>query len=257
MRFFAAMLLAGALSLGSASAHTSYLLPSAFATQGDIVTVEASFAEEFFTPEIAVLSDDYHVVRPNGARDAFDTVQSFRQLTILETDLAEPGTYRLSTGVRLGRTGTLARIDGVWRPLEPGRAPPAGAETMRSQTETVADVYVSKGAPTRVPVDQRIGRLVIQPITHPNEIYLEDGFTVEVSFDGAPLADQEIVLDRGGYAPSRFQQSVRTDAQGRATLRFDQAGVYLIMTRHRAAAPAGAETPQRSYTTSLAFEVAP
>jgi uncharacterized GH25 family protein len=252
----AALFLAGLV--GAASAHTSYLAPSVFATaEADIVTIEASFAEDFmFRPEIAVQSQDFHVLRPDGRRDAFDRVEPFRQLTVLESDLTEAGTYRFTTGERLGRTSTLVRTGGEWRPLAPGETAPRGAQVERSQTATVADVYVTKGAPSRTVVDKPIGRLVIRPITHPNAIYVEEGFNFEVLFDGSPLAGQEIVVDRqgGDYEEPRFQQSIRTDAQGRAHLRVDRAGVYLIMTRFRAAAPAGSETPYRSYTTSLTFE---
>jgi uncharacterized GH25 family protein len=243
---------------GAASAHTSYLAPSVFATtEADLVTIEASFAEEFmFRPEIAVQSQDFHVLRPDGRRDAFDRVETFRQLTVLESDLTEAGTYRFTTGERLGRTSTVVRVRGEWRLLAPGESAPRGAQVERSQTATVADVYVTKGAPTRSVVDKSIGRLAIRPITHPNAVYVDEGFDFEVLFDGAPLADQEIVVDRqgGDYEEPRFQQAIRTDAQGRAHLRFDRAGVYLIMTRFRAAAPDGSETPHRSYTTSLTFE---
>jgi uncharacterized GH25 family protein len=248
--------LAAALALAPAAyAHTNYMKPSAFTTSGDVVAVESSFAEQFFIPEFPVDSSDYHVVRPNGARDTLDIVQNFRLLTLLETDLTEPGTYRITSGVRLGRISTQARINGQWQALEPGATPPAGAEARRSQTETVADVYVSKGAPTRPAVDVRIGRLALHPITHPSEIYLDSGFTLEVLFDGAPLANQSVVLGRASYGEPIAERTLTTDAQGRITLAFDAAGAYVLMTRHAASAPAGAQTATRSYTSSLTFEV--
>lgn len=246
---------------GAASAHTSYMEPSVFVTaNAEIVTIESSFAESFmFRPEVAVDSQDFHVVRPDGGRDEFDRIESFHQLTVLESDLTEPGTYRFTTGERLGRVSTYVQIDGAWRPLAPGESVPPGARTRQSQTATVADVYVTKGAPTRAPVDHTIGRLTLHPITHPNDIYLGEGFRFEVLFDGAPLANQEIQIDRqgGDYEEPRFQQIVRSDAQGRVQLSFDRAGLYLIMTRHIADAPDGGETSVRSYTTSLTFEVTP
>jgi uncharacterized GH25 family protein len=243
----------------AAWAHTSYLMPSTFSTADrEVVTIEASFGEVlFFRPEVAVDSADFHVLRPDGRRDVFDRTETFRQLTLLESDLSEPGTYRFTTGERLGRVATQVQVEGQWRPLAPGATAPAGAPTQRSQTATVAEVYVTKGATTRAAVDAPGGRLAFQPVTHPNAVYAEDGFVFDLRFDGAPLADQVIEVDREGGAleEPRFHQTIRTDAQGRATLRFDRPGVYLIMTRHRAPAPPGAETPIRSYTTSLTFEV--
>lgn len=253
----------GALSIilaaGEASAHTSYLLPSVFSTGEDsVVTLQASFGERhFFRPEVAVTSDDFHIVRPDGRRDTYDRIEVFQQITVLESDLAEPGTYRFTTGERLGRVGSQILIDGAWKPLEPGAAPPAGAQVRTSQTATVADVYVTKGAPTRPAVEAPSGRLAFQLDAHPSEIYLDAPLTVTVLFDGVARPNQEVELDREGapYEEQPFHQELRTDAAGRLTLRFDRPGAYLIMTRHAAEAPTGAATDMRSYTTSLTFEV--
>lgn len=242
-----------------ASAHVSYMEPSVFVTtQADVVTIETSFAEDFmFRPEITVTSDDFHVVRPNGQRAPFSRIESFTQVTILESDLTEPGTYRFTTGERLGRTSTYVQVNGEWRPVAPGETVPDGAPTRASQTATVSDVYVTKGAPTDAARKVEIGRLAIVPVTHPNAIYRDEGAVFDVLFDGKPLAGQEMELDRqgGDYEEPRFSQIIKSDQNGRVTLSFDRAGVYLLHTRHRADAPAGSATPMRGYTTSLTFEV--
>lgn len=244
---------------GASAAHTSYMLPSVFSAGSDrIVTIQASFGErQFFRPEVAVMSDDFHLLRPDGRRDAYDRIETFNQITILESDLAEPGTYRFTTGERLGRVGPQVLVDGVWRPLEEGKAPPPGARTRTSQTATVAEVYVTKGAPTRAAVDAPAGRLTIRADAHPNEIYLDEGVTFAFAFDGQPLAGQEVELDRegGAHEEPKFQKLLKTDGQGKLRLTFDKPGTYLVMTRHAAAAPEGAGTEVRSYTTSLTFEV--
>lgn len=258
-RTIAAAVAAAALAGTGAQAHTSYLLPSEFSTaDADTVTLQASFSERaFFRPEVAVASQDFHLYRPDGRRDVYDRVEAFRQVTILESDLAEPGTYRFTTGERLGRIGAQVKVDGAWRPLEPGQTPPAGAEVRRSQTATVAEVYVTKGAPTRAVLDVPVGRLAIRTDAHPNAIYLDEGVTLTVTFDGVPLADQPLELDRegGAYEEPKFHKVLRTDGEGRVKLDLDRPGAYLVMTRHQADAPPGAETAVRSYTTSLTFEV--
>jgi hypothetical protein len=231
-------------------------------TSAEVVTVQFSFTEDFPRPEIPaeipVVSENNHVLRPNGAREAVDTITALRQMVVLENDLTEAGTYRFSTGERLGRTATLVRNGQDWRPLEPGQTAPRGAQARTSQTVTVAEVYVTKGAPSRQTVDAPSGLLAIRPVTHPSEIYLADGFQFNVLFNNAPLANQELTLYRegGDYEEPHFAQTVRSDAQGRVHLSFTQPGIYMVMTRHRADAPAGSQTQQRSYTTSLTFEVA-
>lgn len=257
----AAMVLATLLGLaGPAEAHTSYMSPNVFSAgpETERVTIQTSFTEDFLRPEFPVESQDFHLYRPNGQRDAYKNVVVLSQMTVLEDDLAEAGTYLFTTGERLGRTGLQAQVGGAWRPLEPGATAPAGAPTRRSQTATVANVYVTKGAPTNGVLAIQVGHLAIVPITHPSAIFLDSGFQFRVLFDGRPLANQEINLyrDGGGYDATPFHQIVRTDASGEARLSFERAGVYVIMTRASGDAPAGAATPVRSYTTSLTFEVA-
>ncbi|MGE4429468.1 MAG: DUF4198 domain-containing protein [Sphingobium sp.] len=248
----------GIAAVAPVQAHTAYILPNIFtANIEEYVTLESAFAEKFFHAEIPVDAEDFHVVLPDGNRAAFEGVHKHRQLVILESPIKQDGTYRFTTGVRLGRVGKVALVDGQWRPVQ-GDAVPAGAKQVKtSQTETVSDAYVTKKAPTRAAVDKPIGRLVIQPVTHPSDVYLDGKFDLKVLFDGKPLAGQTIVLDRGGaeYDAVKFHRELTTGADGAVSLKFDTPGVYLIMTRHRADAPAGSATDERSYTTALTFEV--
>ena len=227
-------------------AHTAYMLPSQFsANQENLVTIQSSFAEHFFRPEIAVDSDDWHVLLPDGTRAPFANVAKLRQLVVLESDLKQEGTYRFTSGVRRGRVGKMVLVDGKWQPLR-GEAP-----------EPVSDVYVTKKGPTRAAVDAQIGRLVIHPVTQPSDVALDGKFDLAILFDGQPLPGLKLELDRGGadYDTASGHREVTTGPDGRVSLTFDKAGIYVIMARHRADAPAGSATDERSYTTTLTFEV--
>lgn len=258
-----AITLAALVMPAGASAHVSYMLPNFFSlTDGRMVTITSSFAEKMFNPEVVVTSQDWHLLRPDGKRDTFDKITSFAQVTVLESDIAQPGTYRFTTGERLGRFSTIARVKDAWvtvNPEDPNAKVPAGAtETSRSQTATVADVYFTKGKPTRTAVDAApVGRLAITPVTHPNAIFMDEGFDLAVSYGGKPLPNFELILYRqdGAYDEKPFEQFHKTDAAGKLKLKFGRPGVYLIMGRHMGDSPAGAQTPYRSYTTSLTFEV--
>lgn len=248
---------------GAAAAHTSFLLPNYFSlTDSKVITLEGGFAEKFFSSDVALTSQDFHLYHPDGRRGDFKKIASFEQITVLESDIPESGTYLFTSGERLGRVSTIAKVDGKWvsvNPDDPKAQVPANAtETAKLQTATVTDVYVSKGAPTRTVLAlPPQGRLAITPITHPNAVFLDEGMELAVSYGGKPLADFETTLYRqgGGYDEKPFAEVNRTDANGRLKLKFSQPGVYLIMARHRGDAPPGAATPYRSYTTSLTFEV--
>lgn len=257
--------LAGALAIaGPALAHTSYLKPNFFSSsRAELVTLEASFTENFSNPEVAVKSQDWRFYLPDGSEGEYDKIVSLKQLTVIEQELSQDGTYRFSTGERLGRTGRMYEMpDGELKPMtdeERNELPkPKGAKVVTTQTATVADVYVTKGAPTQEVLETAIGRLRIEPVTHPSEIYLDEGFSFRLTFDGKALAGNEMELSRdgGAYADDKGERRFKSD-DGVTTISFDKPGMYLLMTRHRAASPDGAETDIRSYTTSLTFEVMP
>lgn len=254
------MAFASAALAAPVMAHTSYMLPSRFVTNSEeMVTVEAAFAEDFFIPDVAVNGADFHVIKPDGTRADFNSVNAHTQLVILEADIAEEGTYRFSTGVRRGRRTTLAMVDGEWvNTRETGGTVPENATATKiSETETVADAYLSKKAPTRAPVDVSVGRLVIQPITHPSDAFLGEPFEFQLLFDGKPLAGHFMNVDRGGarYDATKFHEEAPTDKDGKMSAVFDKAGVYILWTRFSAPAPDDAQVDERSYTTSLILEV--
>lgn len=249
-------ILAAALVLaatGPASAYTSYILPANFAPDGEM-QLEAAFASTFFTPAIG-LPADMTLLYPDGTEFTFDRVESTGQVTRAEASISQHGTYRISTGERIGRVATLVSEDGAWRELGETETPAPDAEIMTMQRVTVADAFVSVGAPTRHVVDQNVGALALHPVTHPNQVLVSDGFTIELLFNDAPFPNMPLVIYESGDADTDVSTYAVTDENGRATLTFAEPGRYLVAARHRADAPAGAEAQVRSYTTTLTFEV--
>ncbi len=241
---------AALVAASQAAAHTSFLLPSAFfPEEGDRLVVTASFSAAFPSPQVAVQSDDFHILTPNGERSEFRRSVTTHDRTVLEAEFDGPGTYRLTTGVRLGRRLDRYIINGVLSPPPAEGGVPDGAIAVSSQTETVADVYVTIGDLTRETVDHRIGRLAIEPVSHPNSVVSGGRLSSRVTFDGAPLAGQTVVLSRGGGDDLAFE----TDAAGLIDLPIEHQGAHLVMVRYEAPAPEGAGTDYRSYTTSLTF----
>ncbi|MET0280867.1 MAG: DUF4198 domain-containing protein [Steroidobacteraceae bacterium] len=142
------VVLVGLLRASTGVAHSPYLLPNQFdVTQRDHVSVQASFAEDFFVPDAVMKANDYHVLQPEGQRIPL-TPQYSKDLAVLDVDTRLPGTYRISTGVRTGRAAPSALVSETWEFLEQGAKGPAGAKVYDMRSITRADVYVSRGAPT-------------------------------------------------------------------------------------------------------------
>ena len=258
-----ALLLSSAALACTAAADTAYIEPSTFTPQlGQKISVETSFNDYCCVPKYAVRSDAFAVVQPNGEAAAPDRIESFANMTMLEQIVSQEGTTRFTTGERVGRKGgEYVQLDGQYYMVNSDEAEPidvpAGTPILSSQTATVSDVYVTIGAPTWKSVKETIGRLVITPDQHPSTLTQGDMFDITLTFDGAPLADQALVLTRSGQK-DRFGDDGFTfvsDIDGRLSIPLYDVGTHLIMTRMQAPAPEGAETDIRSYTTSLTFDV--
>jgi hypothetical protein len=250
MRLLAAALIAAFAA--PAAAHTSYLKPNQFWSNG-IVRFEGAYATTFFTPEIG-LSANFAVVQPNGTDGFYDQVEVTGQAAMLRSTLHDYGTYRFTTGEQIGAVSNLVGIDGGWRPAVPGEVLPPETPTTTLQSVTLAETYVTRGGPTRGAVDRNIGRLSIRPVTHPNQILINQPFQVQVLFDDQPLANTALVVYAAGEPETDLDRFSPTDASGTATITLDQAGQYILAARHRASAPAGAAAAIQSYTTTLTFD---
>lgn len=241
-----------------AFAHAGFLVPllDESDTSGKVL-LNATFSDTFPEAEIALRSDVWTIITPTGEPKAFDKTVSDASRTVLRAYLLEEGTYRLSSGERLGRTGEVARIDGAFIRLgSDGVAKadlPKGAEIMTSQTATVSDIYLSRGTPGAGMPDSRIGRLAIVPVSDPSVFAPGDRLTFTIEFDDEPLSDMPVTafVPGGSREEGAPDTTLLSDANGQVSLSCETKGAHLLMVRHLSLAPEGAETDVRSYTTTL------
>lgn len=250
------ILMVAALMPFSAGAHSPYLLPNEFdVSNRDHVTVLGSFAEQFFKPDVVMKSDDYHVMVPDGSKVPLKPVYT-RDLAIIEADTKVPGTYRISTGQRTGRTAKAKWVDGDWVFLAPDKAAAETAKLYDVTSVTVAETYVSRGKPDEKALAARHSGLEFHAISHPSSLFVGSNVTFDVLFDGKPLANQVISVyrDHAGDSTQQALAELRTDGAGRFSFKPDAQGIYLAMTRYRPT-PAADSQKGVSYTYSAVLEV--
>lgn len=250
-----------ALSVGSAVADTAYVKPSTFSPETDqTVTVEVSFSDLCCEPTYAVRTDTFAMIDPDGEAASPDRVEVFSNTTILEHTFTAEGTTRITTGERLGRKGEYVELDGKYHLINsPDAEPieiPDGTPILSSQTATVTDAYVTVGSADWGAIRTQVGRLAIEPLLHPDSVRIGEHFTGRVTLDGAPVADQTVLLTNEAQR-LRNTEGVPflTESDGRFDITFSEPGIHLIMVRLQAPAPQGAETDIRSYTTALTLNV--
>lgn len=263
MRRLITLSIAASAFAGAAVADTAYVKPSDFTPQLDqTITVEVSFSDYCCEPRYAVRTQTYEVIDPDGVSSRPDRIEILATATMLEQTIDTNGTTRISTGERLGRKGEYVLLDETYYLVNSPDAElmdiPPGTPVLSSQTATVSDAYVTVGMQDWGAIRSKIGRLALTPAIHPSSVQAGSPFIARITFDGEPLTEQDVVLTN--ETQRLYQQGetlAQTDGDGIVTITFDQPGTHVIMTRHRATAPDGAETDIRSYTTALTLSVAP
>jgi hypothetical protein len=242
-----------------AHAHTPYLAPNVFEPgRGGLITLDASFAERFFIPEVAFDDSEFEVHLPSGEVTAPDTVISLKSRKVAEHTLEHEGTYRFSTGRRLGRVFRIYEKDGK-RVVPEGEAAsvPEGATMVDwYQSYTIAETWVTRGAPSQATLVPRGDGLEYLPVSHPNDLFAVEALELQALYYGEPVADVLVEVFKssrqsGDDAPL---VSLHSDADGNFRFLPREAGVYLLRSRYRSKAPEGSAAPEFSHTYTLVVE---
>lgn len=249
-----------ALSAPLVNAHTPFLVPTSFEPlhQG-WVSLDAGFAEVFFQPEVAFDKGNFQVLTPKGEWVAPARLEQFTTRSLVEYQTKDEGTYRFSTGVRKAAIFRMYELNGERKhSRDPKEALPKGAKLLdHYQSVTLAETYVTLKAPTQIALKPYNQGLEIVPVTHPNDVYAGEAFAFKVLLDGKPLADNEVSLFTGydGNEHEKETLKVKTDKEGKAEIKLDNTGVYLLYARKSAPAPKGADAPNYGYVYTLTFAV--
>lgn len=250
-------LLLGCSSL--VSAHTPYLVPNAFEPiNGGLITLDASFAERFFVPEIVFDNSEFEVRLPNGSTTEPDTVISIKSRIIVEHDMVDDGTYRFSTGRRLGRVFKAYLQNGERFTMEdPSEPIPEGTELISFyQSITMAEAYVTRGGPTDKALQARGDGLEFKTNSHPNDVFVGETLNLQALYYGEPLAELnvDVFLASQQFGDDSPLITLISGRHGELNFTPEEQGVYLLRSRHRAEAPEGSAAPEFSHTYTLVIE---
>lgn len=254
----AVMLLASTSIATGASAHMPYVLPALFDVGSRTqITLEASFTEDAFRPEIAMRDAPFEITAPDGRTTRLAPPAFAGDRTIVEASLPSDGIYRLSSGQRAGRSGKMYRKGGDLVMVGKGATPPTGVTLVDVRSMTLADSYVVRGRPgAKGAFTPRRKALEIRPLSDPTALSARDAARFEILYDGKPLAGRTVTILReaGLYDGRKQVGQVISDAAGTVVVTPPDAGRYLILVRHR---PTTRDSSggYASYTTTLALEV--
>lgn len=257
----AALLLAGLLPL-SAQAHRTWLLPSSTVVDGKEpwVTVDAAVSENLFDFGTSpVKLDDLVVLGPDGARVTPENPFTGRLRSSFDLKLVKPGTYKASiVGESVLANYKLNGEAKRWRgsPAAMDKEIPAGAEEVKAtRLYNRLETFVTAGKPNDGALKVNGVGLELVPVTHPNELTAGEKATFRFLVDGKPAADLPLSVVPGGvrYRGTLNEIRLTTDAEGRFTIDWPEAGMYWVSATY----PAASQPAERRLNYAATLEVLP
>lgn len=238
-----------ALAAPAAIAHRMWLLPSSTVVSGtdNWVTVDAAVSNDLFYFDHRPLGVIPTITQPDGSEGKAEhhNVGQFR--ATFDVHLTQQGTYRIAV-VNQGVFGRYT-LNGETKMIPRGTTKaqlasviPAGATDVQT-SEMLArnEIFVTQGAPTNTVFKPTGQGIELVPVTHPNDLVSNEPATFQFLMDGKPAAGLYVttILGNGRYRAAQKQLDLRTDAAGKVTIRWPEAGMYWINVTPNAPQPEG------------------
>lgn len=250
----------------AAFAHKTWLLPSQTVIAGDnaAITVDAAVSNDlFYFNHVPLQTSGLIITAPDGSRVSPENLATGRFRSVFDVPLAQQGTYRLA----VVNNGLFAswKENGQpkrWRGDADAfaRAVPQNAQDLQvSQAITRVETFVTHGAPNRTALAPAGIGIELDPVTHPNDLFVGEEAVFRVLVDGKPRPGLQIELVRGGtrYRDAQEELQATTDANGVFKVRWPQPGMYwmeISSSDDRTSVP---QARQRRLNYAATFEVLP
>lgn len=226
----------------SASAHVPFLKPNLFNATHHRLQIESSFTEFPFQPDFAMDSPHFTMVSPSGAETPLTSQAKTKAAVYLEPQLTEDGTYRISTGVKVGPKYKATEVNGKLYFAEDMLRFPGKATSMQYYSR--ADTYIYKGKQKYEAKSFNQG-LEIIPLASPNSLVLGHQLAFRVMENGkaVPNARVIVVAENEHFTKHRTgdlydidnirESSILANTKGEFTFQPKQAGLhFLFVTVH-------------------------
>lgn len=256
--------LLSALAAAPASAHRSFLLPSATVLSGDQwVSVDAARGNDLFHFNHNALSlDGLKITSPDGGELEPLGTTELQYRNVFDVHPQKPGTYRIAVvldGLRASwnENGAHRRWTGPAAEFE--HAVPDAAEALRVfELVSRVETYITVGAPDRGALAPSGRGLELRADTHPNDLYAGETARFGFLLDGEPAAGLAVTVIRGGtrYRDAPEELKLHCDESGRFELRWPEAGMYWISAALRGPSSHSAAAARHSKYEGT-FEVLP
>ncbi|KKW92287.1 DUF4198 domain-containing protein [Sphingobium chungbukense] len=222
-----------------AGAARPWLLPSE--------TMFAGSGNEWLTVDAAISSDLYYfdhpgqdwqpvVTAPDGSTAAIENRAVGKLRQTFDLGIKAKGTYKIAVVNEMLMGNYM--LNGERKMLPRGTtaatlatAVPQGATDVQTATATTRiETFVTAGEPDRMVFATTGKGLEMIPVTHPNDLAVGEPATFQFLLNGKPAAGLDVVAVPGGirYRADLKQMDAKTDATGRVSFTWPEAGMYWV-----------------------------
>jgi uncharacterized GH25 family protein len=248
-----------------AHAHRAFIVPSetVLSTTGWI-TVDAAISNDLFYFNHAPMRlDNLVIIGPAGAPLTPENVNTGKFRSTFDLNLPTSGTYKIA----MVNDALMAQYEGPdgqrkrWRgsPATLSELPANARNLELSQTQTRVETFVTAGKPNDGALKPTGIGLELVPVTHPNDLFAGEAATFGFTLDGKPAANVKVTVVPGAsrYRNEQSSTELTTDAAGKLSVTFPQAGMYWLQATVQDDKPTlkAAKTRRASYVAT--FEVLP
>lgn len=223
----------------STFAHKVWLLPSQTVFSGvePWLTVDAAVSNDlFYFNHFPLKLDNLVITAPNGAKVEPQNPSTLKYRSVFDVPLSQQGTYRIAVVndglfATFEQDGQRRRWSGTPEKFEAEVAKDA-KNLQVSESVGRIETFVTNGAPTEKALETKGRGIELQPITHPNDLYVGDKGKFRLLLDGKPAAGLEVEIIRGEsrYRNAPEEIHVKTDANGEFAVEWKQPGMYWLET---------------------------
>ena len=228
----------------AAQAHRGWLMPSHTVLSGESfwVSFDGGASNGVFIADHAPLRvspQSLSITAPDGSAGAAANLMQGAYRTTFDVEINKPGTWKIANAsAGVNATWMLNGEQGRWRGPAADLAAnvPAGAtDVVSAASANRLETFVTLGEPTTSVFAPTGVGIEMVPVTHPNDLVAGEAGAFQFLRDGRPYADADVVVARGGlqYRDNPEEITARTDADGKVTITWPEAGMYWVNTSWR------------------------
>ncbi|MBL8704984.1 MAG: DUF4198 domain-containing protein [Rhodospirillales bacterium] len=201
------------------------------------------------------------IVGPDGGAVEAQNKAIGRYRSTFDVQLEKPGTYRIATTnaglfASWKENGQTKRWRGSLENL--AKEVPEKADDLRvTQSQGRIEVFVTSGKPTTDALKPTGQGLELDPITHPNDLFVGEAAKFRLVFDGKPARKLKVTVIPSGirYRQNLQEMTLETDEQGEFSVKWAEPGMYWINASIQDEEGPGGRTPRRRANYAATLEV--